>query len=156
MPVLLLIVMAAWWFIFRPIAQEQGWVRVSERFAICDGSGPREAGCVIDGDTVVLGFGSEQRRIRLTRFDAPELDGACDAEREVALVARARLRNWLNDGPFEWNGAEDPPRDQYGRELRQVRRVAPDGTREYLAETMIDAELASESGYGAEQVDWCE
>lgn len=155
-PTLLLIVMALWWFLFRPIAQEQGWVEVTTSFAICAEPGPRAQGCVVDGDTVVVGFGGEQRRIRLTGFDTPELDGACEAERELAQVARARLHRWLNRGAFEWNGADDPPRDRYGRELRRVRRVASDGAREYLAETMIAAELASESGWGAERVDWCD
>ena len=154
-PVLLLLVMTAWWFVFRPIAQEQGWVRVTERFAVCAGGGEREAGCVVDGDTVVIGFGPQQRRIRLTGFDAPELDGACAEETRLAIAARDRLHQWLGEGPFEWNGAEDPPYDQYGRELRAARRVAADGSSETLAEAMIASGLASESGWGTEERDWC-
>ncbi|WP_299196303.1 hypothetical protein [uncultured Erythrobacter sp.] len=152
---LLLVVMALWWFVFRPITAEQGWERVSDRFAICGEQGAREAGCVVDGDTVVLGFGGQQRRIRLTGFDTPELDGACEAERALARTARARLHQWLAEGPFEWDGAGDPPRDQYGRELREVRRTQSDQSREYLAEVMIDADLASESGWGSSPKDWC-
>ena len=156
MPVLLLVVMAVWWFVFRPIAQEQGWVEVTSSFAICGEPGPREEGCVVDGDTVVLGFGGERRRIRLIGFDAPEIDGRCEVERELAIAARTRLHRWLSEGSFEWNGADDPPRDQYGRELRRVRRASDDGDFEYLGETMIAAGFASESGYGADPVDWCE
>lgn len=154
-PVLALVVMAAWWFIFRPIAQEQGWVAVEDDFALCSGGGERLPGCVVDGDTVVLGFGGEQRRIRLIGFDAPELDGACEAERTLAVAARTRLLQWLAEGPFEWNGADDPPRDRYGRELRAARRTSPDGSTEALADTMIASGLASESGWGTTPRDWC-
>lgn len=155
-PTLALIVMLIWWFGFRPIAMEQGWVRVEERFALCAAGGAREAGCVVDGDTVIIGYGSTRRRIRLTGFDAPEIDGACDTERQLAITARDRLHQWLAQGAFEWDGDAQPPRDQYGRELRAVRRIAADGSREYLADVMIGSGLAAESGWGAAEQDWCE
>lgn len=154
-PILLTIVMATWWFVFRPITQEQGWVAVTDRFAICGAPGPSEAGCVVDGDTLVIGFGPERRRIRLTGFDAPELEGACPAESRLAIAAQGRLHQWLGEGAFEWNGADDPPYDQYGRELRAARRTSPDGRTETLADAMIASGLASESGWGAEERDWC-
>ena len=147
--------MALWWFVVRPITNEQGWEPVTERFAICGERGAREAGCVVDGDTVVVGFGAQQRRIRLTGFDTPELDGACEAERELARTARTRLHQWLGEGMFEWDGSEGPPRDQYGRELRSARRATGDGNHEYLAEVMIEEGLASESGWGSAPRDWC-
>ena len=155
-PLLALFVMAIWWFAFRPLIQERGWIAVNEDFVICGITGESASGCVVDGDTVVLGFGSERRRIRLTGFDAPELDGACEAERELAITARARLLDWLSAGSFEWNGDAEAPRDQYGRELRAARRIAADGSREYLADTMIASGLASESGWGSYPIDWCE
>ncbi|MEM7779470.1 MAG: hypothetical protein AAF697_03650 [Pseudomonadota bacterium] len=155
-PVLALIVMAAWWFGFRPIAMEQGWVEVTEDFALCGGEGPTAAGCVVDGDTLVIGFGSERRRIRLTGFDAPELEGACGLEEVLAQSAKEELHKWLGEGPFEWNGDADPPRDQYGRELRAARRILPDGSRDYLADAMIATGLAAESGWGTTPRDWCE
>lgn len=158
-PTLVLVVMAAWWFILRPIEQEQGWVVVDEGFALCSGGGGgggefRE-GCVVDGDTVVLGFGNARRRIRLTGFDAPEMDGACEAERELARAARDRLHRWLLEGQFEWNGAGDPPRDRYGRELRRARRAGADGRYEDLADTMIASGFAAAGGWGSEPRDWC-
>ncbi|MGB3469864.1 MAG: hypothetical protein WBA51_03460 [Erythrobacter sp.] len=154
-PALVAIVAGLWWYGVRPIAYEQGWVPVTGRFAEC-GSGRGAEGCVVDGDTVIIGFGAERRRIRLTGFDAPEIEGTCPAESRLAITARTALTAWLAQGVFEWNGSDDPPRDQYGRELREVRRVAGDGTREYLAETMITRGLARESGWGAEPVEWCE
>lgn len=152
-PALAAIVMAVWWFAIRPIASEQGWVPVTESFALC-GEGTRAAGCVIDGDTVFLGFGPNQRRIRLTGFDAPELDGACETETRLAIGARQRLYEWLQEGAFEWNGSEEPPRDQYGRELRAARRQSQEGE-EALADVMIASGLASASGWGSGPADWC-
>lgn len=155
-PTLVAIVAAVWWYGVRPIAYEQGWVRVTDRFALCGADGPRAPGCVVDGDTVIIGFGPKRRRIRLTGFDAPEMDGACPAERALAQASRRALAQWLDEGTFEWNGADDPPRDQYGRELREVRRIGPQGERDYLAQTMIKQGLARESGWGAQAEEWCE
>lgn len=96
-PVLVILVAALWWFAVRPLApaQDAGWVRVEAAFSLC-GESPRTSGCVIDGDTVFLTDpASPPRRIRLTGFDAPELDGACQAERALARRARRGLRDWL-------------------------------------------------------------
>lgn len=155
MPILALIVMGVWWFVVKPITQEQGWVSVAPDFALC-GEGARQQACVVDGDTVHIGFGSDRRRIRLTGFDAPEIDGACEAERNLARSARARLHQWLSNGPFEWDGANDPPRDQYGRELREARRIAADGSQETLADVMIEGGFAAANGWGDAPEDWCE
>lgn len=155
LPILLLIVLALWWFVIRPSSMGQDWVPVETRFAQCGADGERETGCVIDGDTVVIGFSRAQRRIRLTGYDAPELDGACTAEREAAQSAQRQLRDWLNQGPFEWSGGAQPPRDQYGRELRDVRRKTSDGQYDFLSDWMIDQNLAGESGWGAFMPNWC-
>ena len=53
-------------------------------------------------------------------------------------------------GRFSWTGGTEPPRDQYGRELREIRRGA-----KALADHMVDARLAEGSGWGAERVEWC-
>lgn len=104
---------------------------------------------MVDGDTIRLG----QRRIRLTGFDAPEMDGNCPAERIRAVEAREALASWLNSGPFELDGGEDPPRDQYGRELRAARRATGDRI-DTLADHMIAADMAAENGWLDER-DWC-
>lgn len=119
------------------------WEQVETRWTLCETRSSRT--CVVDGDTVVIG----EERVRLTGFDAPELDGACPAERQLAIVARDELRQWLDLAPFEWDGGAEAPRDQYGRQLRAVRR---DG--EYLADVMIERELAGGSGWGFTK-DWC-
>jgi len=156
MPILLLIVMAVWWFGFRPEPAEQDWVSIDARFSLCgESTGDRTPGCVVDGDTVIIGYGESRRRIRLTGFDTPELDGACAAETDAAQQAKLYLHAWLNDAPFEWSGGTSPPRDQYGRELREVRRTTNGEAQEYLAETMIEAGLAADNSWGAWPTEWC-
>lgn len=154
-PVFLLIVLAAWWYGIRPLTEDRGWTRITDTFTLCGDRDDPAAGCVVDGDTLIIGFGDNRRRIRLTGYDAPELDGECEAERRLGISARDALRDWLGEGPFEWDGADSPPRDQYGRELRAVRRVRGEGSPELLAETMIARGLAAESGWGAAPADWC-
>lgn len=117
-------------------------------FALCGAK--RATRCVVDGDTVMLG----QRRVRLTGYDAPELNGACEAERLLARRAQVALRDWLNRGPFQLDGGADPPRDQYGRELRAARRDDAAG-QEWLADTMVEAGLARTTGWGADEPGWC-
>lgn len=154
-PLFLLVVMAGWWFTIRPATPQKGWVAVEQSFALCGSGSSGAFGCVADGDTVIIGFGPQQRRIRFTGFDTPELNGACTAERELAGKARLALHDWLTRGTFEWSGADNPPRDQYGRELRAVRRVSGKDDSEYLAETMISQGLASETGWGSTPRNWC-
>ncbi|MEM7690353.1 MAG: hypothetical protein AAF291_15160 [Pseudomonadota bacterium] len=154
-PTLVTIVAGVWWFGVRPITYEQGWVPVAVDFSLC-GAGERTPGCVVDGDTLRIDVrGERPRRIRLTGFDTPELEGACEAERAMARQARAATLEWLAQGPFEWNGADDPPYDQYGRELREIRRKPPQGSPDYLGEALIDAGLADPSGWGEAETDWC-
>lgn len=129
--------------------------RVNDSFALCGERWSGAAGCVVDGDTIVIGNGATRRRIRFTGFDAPELDGACLAERARAQDARMALHQWLAKGAFEWSGDTDPLRDQYGRELREARRARADGGYTYLAATMIGRDLALQNDWPSPQVDWC-
>lgn len=154
-PTLIAVLSAAWWFLYRPYVHEQGWVQVTERFALCGEPWAGASGCVVDGDTLVIGNGGDRRRIRLIGFDAPELKGACPAESAQAARARLALYQWLGEGAFEWNGADNPPRDKYGRELREARRAGPGKQREYLAEVMIERGLAAANGWSGEPIDWC-
>lgn len=113
--------------------------------AVC-GEG-RAAICAPDGDTLIIG----QRRVRLTGYNAPEIAGACAAERQLALRARGDLVAWTARGPFLLDGGADPPRDIYGRELRAAWRIGPDGREDDLAEAMIAAGSARADG----DRDWC-
>lgn len=129
----------------RPAAE---WTRVDTRFELC-ATGPGSA-CVIDGDTLRYGHLRNDRRIRLKGFDAPEMNGACPAEKVRAEEAKRALWAWLARGPFEWDGGADPPRDRYGRELRTVRRDD-----ELLADHMVGLGLAEGGGWLTGRIDWC-
>lgn len=142
------------WFSLRPESPPGDSAMVERTFVLCGGRGG--AACVADGDTVVIGGGESARRIRFSGFDAPELDGECEAERELAREARIELMRWLNERPFYWTGGDDPPRDRYGRELREVWRPGDDGQPDWLAEHMIAEGLARESGWGAPPAQWCD
>lgn len=148
------------------VARELGWGRqgfgeaqeVSLSFPLCSAPG-YSANCVVDGDTIRIG----ERRIRLTGFDAPELDGKCPAESEAARKAQAELVRWLAIGPFQLDGGDDPARDQYGRELRAARRLASSGDTRLLSDHMIAARLAQgdywdagwSDDWGIGRVNWC-
>ena len=74
--------------------------------------------CVVDGDT----FWADGRRIRVADIDAPETHPPrCAYEANLGERATIRLRQLLNQGPFE---LERMGRDHdiYGRKLRIVIR----------------------------------
>lgn len=53
---------------------------------------------VIDGDTIAARAGFLfETRIRLAGIDTPELNGACDLERDIAYQARAYLRDIIGE-----------------------------------------------------------
>ena len=81
--------------------------------AVC-APGPRDH-CVHDGDTVWL----EGEKIRITDIDAPELNGACEYERALALRARNRLVELLNSGAVDISRMG---KDRYGRTLATLHR----------------------------------
>lgn len=89
----------------------------TERFGAC-GTFSRD-NCVIDGDTFVL----NGEKIRIADIDAPETGSAkCASEAELGARATKRLRELLNQGPFELRRYQSRDRDQYGRKLRVVMR----------------------------------
>ena len=123
---------------------EGEWAQADAQFLPCGiPPHPPNPNCVSDGDTIR--FNGEA--VRMMGYDAPEIAGECDAERQLARVARRELTEWLNRGPFEMTADADMVYDQYGRELRAFRR---DG--EALADYMVDRGLARRSTSGP---DWC-
>ncbi len=124
------VVAAGLWLIQQPTLGSR-WQPAGQHFTIC-GQGPSPA-CVIDGDTIVIG----KRHIRMSDYNAPELQGECAAESALAITSRAELLAWINRGPFEMSGGENPPRDKYNRELRELRRVDDQGNIDWLLDTML-------------------
>lgn len=147
-PWLLLIALAAIVFVVREVGfggpdfDEADEIALS--FPLCSAPG-FAPNCVVDGDTIRIG----NRRIRLTGYDAPEMQGQCPAESEAARQAQAELARWLALGPFQLDGGSEPPRDRYGRELRAARRLSASGDMQLLADHMIAANLTEGDYWGA-------
>ncbi len=122
--------------------------RVSARFTRC---GPgRGNACVVDGDTFKLG----KRKIRIVGIDAPETHPAnCPEEARLGEAATAELMRLLNQGSFTMTGRIDDMTDRYGRELRVVTRVRPDGSSQSIAEDMRSSGLAHR--YLGRKSSWC-
>lgn len=99
---------------------------------------------VIDGDTFRLG----SERIRISNIDAPEMPGGakCDAEANLALLAKDRLSGLLKPGDSLSITRQGV--DRYGRTLALV---AVNGGDVGLA--MIEARLAIK--WDRRRHDWC-
>ena len=150
-PLLLLAgLLALWvWFEWREFEAEQPRIveRLDRKFSIC-GSSPSFA-CVHDGDSFRLG----KRKIRIQHIDAPEIEGRCEKERALAVKSRARLRQLLNEGPFDMAAKSGRPTDQYGRELRILSRAGEDGERVLVGDRLVSEGLAHR--YVDHKLDWC-
>lgn len=123
--------------------------RVTHSFSRC---GPgRSYACVVDGDTFKLG----QRRIRIIGIDAPETHRSkCAEEARLGERATARLRELLNQGPFEMVAPVYGKQDRYGRDLRAARRTRPDGSTQSIADEMRESGLAHRY-LGGLKPGWC-
>jgi micrococcal nuclease len=106
--------------------------QISGPFVRC-GQG-RGAGCVPDGDTLIIG----KRTVRIIGIDAPELHPArCAAEAQQGEAAAQALLALLNQGPFTLAGPTPVVRDDYGRELRHVLRARPNGVVQSIADDLV-------------------
>lgn len=123
--------------------------RVSETFTICGRA--RSHACVVDGDTFRIG----QRRVRIIGIDAPEIHPArCAEEARLGEQATAKLRDLLNEGPFEMVAPVYGRKDRYGRDLRSVRRTLAGGSTQSIAEAMRESGLARRY-LGGFKPGWC-
>ena len=113
---------------------------ISAAAEIVPGPLPADLIRVIDGDTIEvrahLWLGLElTTRVRLSDIDAPELDGGCPAERELAKAARAFLTGTLSPAVT----LRDVRQDKYGG--RVVARVFDRNGRD-LGRLLTEARLA--------------
>jgi micrococcal nuclease len=92
-----------------------------------------------DGDTFKATF-------RIANIDTPEIIGKCDAERELALKAKALTADFLKQGDVVITQVGV---GKYGRVLATVRRGDND-----LGEALIAAGLARE--WKGRRESWCE
>lgn len=104
--------------------------------------GQKRVTCVVDGDTLW----HQGTKIRLIGIDAPEVEGKCRRERQLASDATVHLTALLNTGLIRivYDGE-----DRYGRAL--ARLWVTDGE---IGPAMIAAGLAEEYGTGRPPP-WC-
>ena len=130
-----------------------GWLSsepqvIEGRFTRC-GRG-RGYYCVVDGDTFKLG----DRAVRVVGIDTAEREADCAAEAVQAEASTKALQGWLNRGPFRMTHRLDEPIDRYGRSLRTVYRLRPDGSEDRLADFMR-AEGGARGYWGGGRGGWC-
>ena len=130
-----------------------GWLSsepqvIEGRFTRC-GRG-RGYYCVVDGDTFKLG----DRAVRVVGIDTAETDAGCPAEAVQAEASTRALQGWLNRGPFRMTHRLDEPIDRYGRSLRTVYRLRPDGSEDRLADFMR-REGGARGYWGGGRGGWC-
>ena len=154
-PWLLLIgfVTMAYIFTLPGVFSAPGWLSsepqvIEGRFTRC-GRG-RGYYCVVDGDTFKLGNTS----VRVVGIDTAEKDADCAAEAVQAEASTEALQAWLNRGPFRMTHRLDEPIDRYGRSLRTVYRLRPDGSEDRLADFMR-REGGARGYWGGGRGEWC-
>jgi endonuclease YncB( thermonuclease family) len=152
-PFVLLAVLAGLWVAYDPALVDPPALlssdpeQVDDQFTRC---GPgRGHACVIDGDTFKLG----SRKVRIIGIDAPEVHGQCAEEMRLAETATAKLQDLLNEGPFEMVAPIVRGHDQYGRDLRALRRTRADGSMQSIADDMRSSGLAHR--YAGFKIGWC-
>lgn len=111
----------------------------SVSFPICK-TGKRHT-CIVDGDT----FWLDGEKFRLSGFNAPEMDGLCQVERDKARLARVELQRLMSQ-PFS---LERTGFDRYGRTLAIVRTQSGDVT-----DSMVGAGLAHV--WRGHKENWCD
>ena len=114
---------------------------------------PAQADAVIDGDTLRvrarIWLDQEVDTIvRLEGIDAPELDGSCGSERELAARARDRLAELIGDGVIALLQVRH---DKYGG---RVLATVTDARGRDVGAALVRAGLARAYQGGA-RVSWC-
>src|SRR5258705_12110106 len=90
---------------------------------------------VLSGDAIKIG----QNEWRIANIDAPRLDARCQAERQLARVAQAKLAELLAQGDMEL--APTGERDENERRMARVQMNGED-----IGEKMLAAKLAQAHG----------
>lgn len=72
---------------------------------------------VWDGDTFRIGFGVDSERVRFEHIDAPEIEGRCRLETDLAVRSKLRLAKLLRDRDVT---IERRGQDVHGRTLARI------------------------------------
>ena len=107
---------------------------------------------VIDGDTfrarVTIWLGQKvDVKVRLKGVDTPEMNGKCDAEKELARAAKKFAANWLATHPAQLI------RVHYGTYAGRVLATTMDATGATLSAALLSEKLAKP--YRGRKAKWC-
>jgi endonuclease YncB( thermonuclease family) len=91
---------------------------------------------------------------RLYGIYTADVEDSCEQEAAQAEASTAALHRWLNRAPFLNTARIDEPADKYGRALRIVKRINPDGSEDRLADYMRTEGGARGYGGGG-RGEWC-
>ncbi|WP_420337157.1 thermonuclease family protein [Roseibium sp.] len=70
-----------------------------------------------DGDSFLIGKQSGAEKVRIENIDTPEIDGACAYERRLAVEAKERVADLVENQKVQ---VVRKGRDKYGRTLARV------------------------------------
>ena len=124
----------------RAVSLILAFLAASSPIAVCPPSGTRIT-CVHDGDSFIV----ERERIRIAYIDTPELVGACESERRLAVRARDRLVTLLNSERYN---IIRQGTDRYGRTLAIVTN-----SRGSIGDQMVGAGVART--WSGRREPWC-
>jgi len=99
------------WARFQIVGTQATPTGTLRRMGFCYGS--MRINCVVDGDTIWV----SGEKIRLQSIDAPEIDGKCAYEKNLAQRAKRRLNEILSLEPFSLSPSG---KDRYGRTLATI------------------------------------
>ena len=91
---------------------------------------------VISGDAIRVG----EKEWRIANIDAPQMQGTCDAEIRLGVVAQAKLAEFLTQGDMEIEPTGERDRNQ--RPMAHVRMNGED-----VGDKMLNARLAQRHGH---------
>ena len=119
---------------------------------VLQGPFPFEVLEVIDGDTfrarVTIWLGQKvDVKVRLKGVDTPEMNGKCDAEKELARAAKQFAADWLATHPAQLT------RVHYGTYAGRVLATTMDATGTTLSAALLSEKLAKP--YRGRKAKWC-
>ena len=119
---------------------------------VLQGPFPFEVLEVIDGDTfrarVTIWMGQKvDVKVRLKGVDTPDMNGKCDAEKELARAAKKFAANWLATHPAQLI------RVHYGTYAGRVLATTRDATGATLSAALLSEKLAKP--YRGRKAKWC-
>ena len=100
---------------------------------------------VWDGDSIRLGMGQQSEAVRIFNIDAPEMEGRCIHETDLALQSKIRLAELLKGQRVE---ILRQGTDRYGRTLAAIRVEGRD-----VGDILVDEGLART--WAGRREPWC-